>query len=90
MFGYSVVSSVYSQDILNNYALILAQCRNLQLAVTSGSKPSLMYSDLRLIEGTTVDFICPPGLVLNGNMSATCTGNGEWEPDPQGIECVEG
>ena len=49
-----------------------------------------MYSDLYLIEGTTVDFICPPGLVLNGTMSATCMTNGEWEPDPQNVMCIEG
>ena len=38
-------------------------------------------------EGSTVSFSCPPGFVLTGPDSATCTGNGEWEPDPRGITC---
>ena len=51
---------------------------------------SVVYSDLYLIEGTTVDFICPPGLVLDRTMSATCMTNGEWEPEPQNVMCIEG
>ena len=39
------------------------------------------------VEGSTITFSCPPGLVLNGSNSATCTGNGEWEPDPRGLIC---
>ena len=39
------------------------------------------------IEGSTVRFSCPPELVLVGPNSATCTENGEWEPDPSGLMC---
>ena len=38
-------------------------------------------------EGSTISFSCPPGFVLTGPDSATCTGNGEWEPDPRGTTC---
>ena len=69
---------------------ITAQCRNLQLAVANNSKPSVTYSDIRLIEGTMVDVICPPGMVLNETMSVACARNGEWEPDPQDVKCIEG
>ena len=69
---------------------ITVQCRNLQLVVANNSKPSVMYSDIHLIEGTMVNFSCPPGLVVNGTMSAACARNGEWEPDPQDVKCIEG
>ena len=39
-------------------------------------------------EGATFDFNCPPGLALIGPNSTTCTGNGEWEPDPSGLACA--
>ena len=39
-------------------------------------------------EGATLNFTCPPGLVLIGPNSTTCTGNGEWEPDPSGLTCA--
>ena len=35
-------------------------------------------------------FACPPGLVLTGPNSVTCEWNGEWEPDPNDVECTEG
>ena len=39
------------------------------------------------IEGTTVTFSCPAGLILTGSNMSTCTGNGEWEPDIKGTRC---
>ena len=41
------------------------------------------YDDTIPVEGTTISFSCPPGLVLIGPNSATCTEDGEWEPDPK-------
>ena len=43
-------------------------------------------SDL-FLEGTSVTFSCPPGLVLIGHSTSTCMGSGEWEPDPTEVEC---
>ena len=43
------------------------------------SKPSL--------EGESVNFTCPPKLVLFGPNSTTCMGNGEWKPDPRKVAC---
>ena len=52
------------------------------------SLPSVVgYDDIVPVEGSTVSFTCPPGLALTGPNSATCTGNGEWEPDPREIMC---
>ena len=46
------------------------------------------YDDMvPTLEGRTVSFSCPPGFILTGPDSATCTGNGEWEPDPRGTTC---
>ena len=38
--------------------------------------------------GTIINFTCPSDLSLIGPSSATCTRNGEWEPDPQDVECI--
>ena len=39
------------------------------------------------LEGTNVTFTCPPGLVLIGSDTSICMGNGEWEPNPNEVEC---
>ena len=39
------------------------------------------------VEGASVTFACPPGLMLSGPNTSTCIGNGEWEPDPRDVEC---
>jgi hypothetical protein len=33
------------------------------------------------LEGDSVTFTCPPGLILTGPSTSRCLGNGEWEPD---------
>lgn len=38
--------------------------------------------------GTIINFTCLSDLSLIGPSSATCTRNGEWEPDPQDVECI--
>ena len=48
------------------------------------------YDGLPADIGTTIDFTCPPDLSLIGPTSATCTGNGEWTPDPSGVMCKQG
>ena len=45
-------------------------------------------SDSVQLEGCSITFSCPPGWEVNGPNSATCTGNGEWEPDPAGLMCT--
>lgn len=40
--------------------------------------------------GTIINLTCPPDLLLNGPNSITCTGNGEWKPDPSVVMCVQG
>ena len=42
------------------------------------------------LEGQTIVFTCPPGQTLDGSNSSICMGNGEWEPDPGGVECLSG
>ena len=56
--------------------------------MNNDSVPSVRadYPDLP-IEGRSIMFSCPPGWELTGPNSATCTGNGEWEPDPSGLMC---
>ena len=69
----------------------LANCgyQELQLLSTllgNGSVPRVV--DLIPVEGTTITFSCPAGTALIGPDSATCTENGEWEPDPSGLTCA--
>ena len=45
------------------------------------------YDNITPMEGNTIRFSCLPGLELTGPNSATCTENGEWEPDPSGLVC---
>lgn len=75
---------------MNCVCFIVAQCRHIQLAGVNDSKPSVTYSNDDLIEGTVVNFKCPPGLTQNGTVSVTCMRNGEWEPDPEDVKCIEG
>ena len=48
------------------------------------------YSGPPALEGTTVNFHCSSGLVLIGNTSATCNAQGQWEPDPNELTCIDG
>ena len=82
-----------------NYAyyitmLCIANCGNPNLLpmckpIGNDSVPNIEgYDDIIPIEGTTISFSCAPGLVLIGPNSATCTENGEWEPDPRQPICT--
>ena len=39
------------------------------------------------MRGANVTYNCPSGMTLTGPRRSTCTGNGEWEPDPREVEC---
>ena len=58
------------------------------MTCNSDSIPRVVdYDELVTLERSMVTFSCPPGQELVGPNSATCTWNGEWEPDPRGIMC---
>jgi hypothetical protein len=40
-------------------------------------------------EGTIITLSCPPGFILTGSNTSTCMDNGEWEPDPRLVECIQ-
>ena len=44
------------------------------------------YSDPAL-EGTSVIFGCPSGLILLGSNISICMENGQWNPDPANFAC---
>ena len=56
-------------------------------SIDNNSIPRINSYDGLSIEGSTIRFSCLPGLMLIGPNSATCTENGEWEPDPGGVMC---
>ena len=45
------------------------------------------YEDPAL-EGENITFTCTSGPIGTGPISATCMGNGEWEPDPREVNCT--
>ena len=45
------------------------------------------YSDPTL-EGESVTFACPPGLINVGSNTSTCMKNGQWNPDPAIVTCT--
>lgn len=55
---------------------------------SNDSVPVIENYDGFSVEGSTIKFSCPPGLVLSGPSTATCTENGEWEPDPGQLICA--
>ena len=52
------------------------------IAVVSGSQ------DSPPIEGQFIAYTCPPGFNLTGPNASVCTGNREWEPDPEKVDCI--
>ena len=42
------------------------------------------------LEGNSVTFACPAGLIPTGSYSSTCMRNGEWEPNPREVTCTSG
>ena len=70
--------------------ICIAKCGHPELlsTVSNESVPNVVgYDDIIPVEGTTIWFSCPPGLVITGSNSATCMENGEWDPDPSGVKC---
>ena len=45
------------------------------------------YEDSALA-GESIMFTCTSGLEFSGPNSSTCMGNGEWEPDPEEVNCT--
>ena len=39
------------------------------------------------LQGTNITFMCQSGKILIGHDESTCTDNGQWEPNPNRIEC---
>ena len=79
---------MHKQLYRKNY-VFLANCGQLSILSGNDSVPRVEALDGILpVEGTTFTFSCPPGLALIGPNSTTCTGNGEWEPDPRGLTCT--
>ena len=71
---YNITSCIYT-----------VQCKDIRRFTNEGI---LAAGNTPALEGSSVMFACPPGLVLVGLNTTTCMGNGEWEPDPKGAKCI--
>ena len=65
----------------------LINTANGQNNIKRNDSVSVLGHNHSAMEGASVNFTCPPSHVLKGPHSATCMGNGEWEPDPSEVEC---
>ena len=85
---YSISSELYTHSITHCLLICIAKCGHPELLSMILSQTLWdNYDDITPVEGTTIWFSCPPGSVITGPNSATCTENGEWEPDPSGVTC---
>ena len=50
--------------------------------------PLLCTVNTSTLEGRNITFMCDEGYSPSGEMTTTCTANGQWEPGPQNTECV--
>ena len=66
--------------------MYIGKCSN-PLTLVNASVIVEGYEDPAL-EGEIIMFSCLSGLAMTGPNSATCMGNREWEPDPQGVNCI--
>lgn len=58
----------------------------LPFRVPGKDSPRVTYSEPAL-NGTVASLECPPGLVLSGLDKVECNQQGEWEPDPNELNC---
>ena len=80
-------TELYAHSITLSINFCIAKCGHPEL-VSNDSVPKVVgCDDIIPVEGTTIKFSCPPGLVIIGPNSASCMKNGEWEPDPSGVTC---
>ena len=71
-----------------HYNNIIANCGQPEfLPRANESVPNIESYDGLPIEGSTIMFSCPPGLLVIGLNLATCSDNGEWEPNLHDLVC---
>ena len=83
-----VYNAIYNSRLIisANYTTSVATCENLEAQVDDSIRV-LGYND-PAVEGTTVTFHCPPGLVLDEIKSLTCMKNGEWSVALHKLSCT--
>ena len=68
--------------------LYIAACSH-HLVLHQGVVSNISATETDIVlEGTTMTLNCLSGLILTGSNTSKCTENGEWEPDPWEVECV--
>ena len=90
-----VHSTIVSYNILISHVIYSSITTNLYMhAVTCPQAQSAFDDSVRVsryrnpaMEGTTITFSCPDGLILIGANTSTCTGNGEWDPELKETNC---
>ena len=84
---------MYTCNIMTiiNFILIIVNCGHPSLLSPDSQSfaPRIEGYDNLPVQGSTVRFSCSPGSVLMGSNSATCSENGRWELDPNGLTCIE-
>ena len=71
------------------YSIVLAICGDPEsfLSTSNDSLPNIEDYDGLPVQNTMITFSCPPGFMVVGPNLATCTEDGEWEPNLGDVMC---
>ena len=61
---------------------------SIPMALVNNNVRVIGYEDPAL-EGESITFTCQSGSLLIGPNSSICAENGEWEPDPREVVCMD-
>ena len=70
------------------YTHIAVTCDHLPIQLLHHPVIVVTEPDNPPVEGQFITYTCPPGFILTGPNASACTGNGEWEPDPEQVDCI--
>ena len=90
-----VISTLSACDKLSDYMTLcmfkLLSCPDINPTVDCGAPPppvnGFLQSHANTTEGSVAGFHCDPGFVPEGEITALCGSNGQWNPNPRGVIC---
>ena len=69
-------------------------CRDTTIVVAECGPPEagdgvVIHNYTTTFKGSSITFTCEDGIFPNVNITATCTGEGHWNPDPATYMCKD-
>ena len=84
-YNNNILTDSFNTTLCN---IITVNCGDPLAAINDSTLRIADYNDELTLEGTTVNYTCPTGLILNGTSQSTCMSDGQWKPDPREVACV--